>query len=244
MPAATSVRPQRSNQDLPGNARVWFPVLVTFDLGAAEHHVVGVGPIGRPRRPEGGFEERLEARVVDDHLLAAHRAHRGVRHEFAGAEAGAVGDQGGLFGDLGQHAHFGLLDPPTATGAAGPGSRGKSACPPAAASPNNRQKHRGQFDRRTRLQPRQRRAGPPGSPASRRAARHHPRHFRERGELLDTDAFTDPTGSSAGAKLGPIMAEATADVVDVERTGSHQHAQPLLGQHTRWSTRSHQPPRR
>lgn len=54
-------------------------------------------------------------RVVHDHVLAAYRAHRGVRDQIPGAEPGAVGHQWRQRGRFGQRAQRGRLDPaPTA----------------------------------------------------------------------------------------------------------------------------------
>ena len=72
-------------------ARLGVPVVLLGD--AAEDQPLAVGEQARPRRADRlGHEELIHARVLDHHVLPAHRAHRRVRHQIARSHAGAVHD--------------------------------------------------------------------------------------------------------------------------------------------------------
>ncbi len=94
-----------TSEDLLGDDRVGLQGLVVFDGATAQDDMVGIGPVRGPRRPERRFdEELLEARVVDDDVLAAHGPDRGVRDQLTSTEARAVDHQRHLSGDLAQRA--------------------------------------------------------------------------------------------------------------------------------------------
>jgi hypothetical protein len=52
--------------------------------------------------PKGSVEEVLDARVLHDQVLAAHRPQRAVGHQVARPDAGAVDDRGTISRRLGQ----------------------------------------------------------------------------------------------------------------------------------------------
>jgi hypothetical protein len=84
-----------------GGPRLEVPVVLLGD--AAQHDSVAVRHPARPCRAEGlRREEVLDARVLHDQVLAAHRPQRAVGHQVARPDAGAVDDRGTISRRLGQ----------------------------------------------------------------------------------------------------------------------------------------------
>ena len=99
--------------DLLGQRGVGLEAPVVVVGAAAQHDVVAMREPPRPARRRLLHEELVQARVLDDHVLAAHRADGGVGHQRPGAHAAAVDDHRGRARHVGQRAQRAHLEIPS-----------------------------------------------------------------------------------------------------------------------------------